>query len=362
MNALQSMMKATARVRRDGTEAEIPAEQVVVGDAVLISAGDEVPADGRIVTSSELQIDESALTGESVPAAGERRNAPVTSASPVPDRIEHGVMPAGHRSGAARADDRHRAPARHPAVGPIARASSRRRREEADAASRGGRNTLRPRIVAVAIALSSAVMFALGITAGTFDLDDVVRHGGGARDRGDPAGPPMVVQVVLAAGQRRARQGEGDRQGPAVGRDARVHLGDQLRQDRDADDERDAVGRGGRPDRPLRDHGHRLQPGRKDQPSGRRVPHHRPRDPAVLVASDTKLVDGTVVGDPTEGALLVLARQGGRIRRATREQRLHPIASLPSRAHGGSSGDGSTRPRMLGPRGRALLSRERVRP
>ena len=69
MNALQSMMKATARVRRDGAEAEIPAEQLVVGDVVLIAAGDEVPADGRIVTASALQIDESALTGESVPAA-----------------------------------------------------------------------------------------------------------------------------------------------------------------------------------------------------------------------------------------------------------------------------------------------------
>ena len=69
MNALKSMMEATARVRRDGAEAEIPAEQLVVGDVVLIAAGDEVPADGRIVSSSSLQIDESALTGESVPAA-----------------------------------------------------------------------------------------------------------------------------------------------------------------------------------------------------------------------------------------------------------------------------------------------------
>lgn len=67
MNALQSM--TTARVRRDGAEAEIPAEQVVADDVVLITAGDEVPADGRIVTSSALQIDEPALTGESVPAA-----------------------------------------------------------------------------------------------------------------------------------------------------------------------------------------------------------------------------------------------------------------------------------------------------
>jgi P-type Ca2+ transporter type 2C len=76
MNALQSMMKATARVRRDGTEAEIPAEQLVPGDVVLIAAGDEVPADGRIVASSALQIDESALTGESVPAAKDAETPP----------------------------------------------------------------------------------------------------------------------------------------------------------------------------------------------------------------------------------------------------------------------------------------------
>jgi P-type Ca2+ transporter type 2C len=69
MNALKSMMKATARVRRDGVEAQIPAEELVVGDVVLIAAGDQVPADGRIVTASALQIDESALSGESTPAA-----------------------------------------------------------------------------------------------------------------------------------------------------------------------------------------------------------------------------------------------------------------------------------------------------
>src|SRR6478735_3774255 len=69
MNALKSMMKATARVRRDGEAAEIPAEQLVVGDVVLLSAGDQVPADGRIIAASALQIDESALTGESTPSA-----------------------------------------------------------------------------------------------------------------------------------------------------------------------------------------------------------------------------------------------------------------------------------------------------
>ena len=72
MNALKSMMKATARVRRGRAEAEIPAEQLVPGDVVLITAGDEVPAAvGRLVAASSLQIDESALTGESVPVAKE---------------------------------------------------------------------------------------------------------------------------------------------------------------------------------------------------------------------------------------------------------------------------------------------------
>ena len=123
MNALQSMMKATARVRRDGAEAEIPAEQLVAGDVVLIAAGDEVPADGRIVTSSALQIDESALTGESVPAAkdaatlaggevgpGEQSNmafmhTPVTHGSGVLSSRRRGVA---RRSGRSRTCSRRR--------------------------------------------------------------------------------------------------------------------------------------------------------------------------------------------------------------------------------------------------------------
>ena len=69
MNALKSMMKNSARVRRESVEAEIPGDELVVGDIVLLTAGDQVPADGRIVAASSLQIDESALTGESTPAA-----------------------------------------------------------------------------------------------------------------------------------------------------------------------------------------------------------------------------------------------------------------------------------------------------
>src|SRR5690349_22873506 len=56
MNALKSMMKATARVRREGAEAQIPAEELVVGDVVLISAGDQVPADGRIIDRKSTRL------------------------------------------------------------------------------------------------------------------------------------------------------------------------------------------------------------------------------------------------------------------------------------------------------------------
>ena len=69
MNALQSMLKASARVRRDGAEVKIDGDQVVVGDVVLLTAGDDVCADGRIIQAASLQIDESGLTGESVPAS-----------------------------------------------------------------------------------------------------------------------------------------------------------------------------------------------------------------------------------------------------------------------------------------------------
>ena len=67
--ALQKMVIIKAKVRRDGQLAEIPAGQLVPGDMVAIEAGDIVPADGRLLTAATLEADESALTGESLPAA-----------------------------------------------------------------------------------------------------------------------------------------------------------------------------------------------------------------------------------------------------------------------------------------------------
>lgn len=66
--ALEQMSSPTALVRRDGRLIEIPARELVPGDVVILDAGRVVPADLRLISSVNLKIDESALTGESVPS------------------------------------------------------------------------------------------------------------------------------------------------------------------------------------------------------------------------------------------------------------------------------------------------------
>ncbi len=67
VDALRSMVAPTARVLRDGEEHVIDRREVVPGDVVLLRAGEIVPADGRLLSTHELFINEAALTGESLP-------------------------------------------------------------------------------------------------------------------------------------------------------------------------------------------------------------------------------------------------------------------------------------------------------
>ena len=76
VEALEQLQVSHARVRRDGKVQEIHASQVVPGDVVLVEAGDLIPADGRLLTSATLETQEAALTGESAPVAKDRSVLP----------------------------------------------------------------------------------------------------------------------------------------------------------------------------------------------------------------------------------------------------------------------------------------------
>jgi cation-transporting P-type ATPase F len=84
LDALRAMVQTSAKVRRDGSVRTVPSEGLVPGDLVLVEAGDKVPADLRLLDIAELQVDESALTGESVPVIKDEVVLP--SATPVADR------------------------------------------------------------------------------------------------------------------------------------------------------------------------------------------------------------------------------------------------------------------------------------
>lgn len=77
IEALREMAAPTATVLRAGNELEIPARDLVPGDVILLRTGDKVPADARLIETVNLQIEEAALTGESVPVA--KHTAPLAN-------------------------------------------------------------------------------------------------------------------------------------------------------------------------------------------------------------------------------------------------------------------------------------------
>ena len=321
MNALQSMMKATARVRRDGAEAEIPAEQLVAGDVVLIAAGDEVPADGRIVTASALQIDESALTGESVPAAKDAETLSGGEIGPG-EQSDMAFMhtPVTHGSGVLVVTGT----GSDTQVGKIAHMLSSTAKEETPLTRQ--MNTLTLWIVGAA-GLTMIVMFALGLyrdQSWKTLFDTAVALAIAAI----PLALPMVVQVVLSLGSvELAKQKAIVKDLPSV---ETLGFTSAINSDKTGTltmNQMTAVEVVDPTDRyAITGTGYSLE-GKIIHPVGKTDT----LDDAILpyvVASDAKLVDGKVVGDPTEGALLVLAHKAGLFIDGTREQ-LPRLATLP---------------------------------
>lgn len=321
MNALKSMMKSTARVRRDGAEASIPADQLVVGDVVLLSAGDQVPADGRLVAASSLQIDESALTGESVPAGKDAATLPDVEAGPG-DRSNIAFMntPVTHGSGVMVVT----ATGARTEVGRISGLLGSTGSEQTPLQHQLTRMT---QWIALAALVTMVVMFAVGLQRGE-DPKKLFVIAIALAIAAIPEALPTVVQVILSLG--------------AVGlakRDAIVKdlssvetLGSTSAINSDKTgtltmNQMTAVEIVDLADRyTVTGVGYGLQ-GTLTHAAGT-TPSI---DDAILpyvIASDATLVDGTVVGDPTEGALLVLAHKAQLDIEASRAK-LARIATLP---------------------------------
>ncbi|WP_333762299.1 cation-translocating P-type ATPase [Streptomyces sp. IBSBF 2390] len=321
MNALKSMMKATARVRRDGAESRIPAEEVVVGDVVLIAAGDEVPADGRIVEAHALQIDESALTGESVPVAKGAGVLAGTGLGPG-DRTNMAFMntPVTHGSGTVvvtgtGADTE---------LGRISGMLSATPREASPLTRELDRLTL---WITGAAGATMIVMFVLGRSRGEA-WDALFVSAVSLAIAAIPEALPTVTQTILSlGGVDLARREAIVKDLPSV---ESLGFTSAINSDKTGTltmNQMTAV--------------EVVDPGDRYTVSGTgyglegRIHHAAGSSPGIedailpyLIANDARLVDGKVVGDPTEGALLVLGHKAGLDMEATRE-RFPRLATLP---------------------------------
>jgi Ca2+-transporting ATPase len=321
MNALKDMVKASARVRRNGSEAEIPAEEVVVGDVVLLAAGDEVPADGRIIEASALQIDESALTGESVPASKGLEPPEGTDLAPG-DQTDMAFMhtPVTHGSAVMIVT----ATGARTEVGKIAGMLASTAKEQTPLARQLNTLTL---WIAGAAGITMVIMFVLGAQRGK-TATVVFTSAVALAIAAIPEAMPTVLQVVMSLGAADlAKHG-------AVLKDlASVEtLGSTSAINSDKTgtltmNQMTAVEVLDPTDRyTISGSGYELE-GRVQRVAGSSDTIADAILPYV-VASDAKLVDGKVVGDPTEGALLVLAHKAGLDTDATRE-RYPRLATLP---------------------------------
>ena len=321
MNALKSMMKATARVRRDGSESQIPAEQVVVGDVVLIAAGDEVPADGRIIAASALQIDESALTGESVPAAKDAETLPGGELNPG-DQTNVAFMntPVTHGSGTMIVT----ATGAGTELGKISGMLAATATEESPLTKELNRLTL---WIAAAAGLTMIVMFILGRQRG-LSWDALFVSAVTLAIAAIPEALPTVSQTILSiGGVDLAKRNAIVKDLPSV---ETLGFTSAINSDKTGTltmNQMTAVEVVNPTDRyTISGIGYGLDgqvrhaAGSADRIDETILPY--------IVASDAKLVDGKVVGDPTEGALLVLGGKAGIDIDETRE-RLPRLATLP---------------------------------
>jgi Ca2+-transporting ATPase len=306
VDALSAQQLQTTRVVRGGETLLLDARELVRGDLVLLEAGDGVPADARVIVSASLEVQEAALTGESLPVA--KGAAPLDDPSAALAERSN-VLHSGTDvvRGTTRAVIT--ATGTETEIGSIAGMLDRVQR----AASPLQRELTRlTTVVGIVAWIAVAIIVVIGIARG-MDLSALLLLAITVAISAIPAGLPTFVQVILAtAASRLAAQ-------RAVIKD----LGDVETLGATSSIVTDKTGTLTRNEMmvsALVEAGHRYsvegdgyaRVGRVLAPAGVDVPDFTPLAYALCLVSDaTVSSDGAVVGDPTEAAMVVLAGKLG---------------------------------------------------
>jgi Ca2+-transporting ATPase len=320
--ALQKMMVVKAKVRRDGELTEVPAEELVPGDIVTFEAGDVVTADGRLLKAATVEIDEAALTGESLPVSKELQ--PVAEDAPLGDRHNMAFMNTNVTRGAG--EMLVTATGMSTEVGHISGMLQAAEEEETPLTRQINALTRQLLVIAgLALIASMAIGYfrydqsfdVLFVTAIAFAVSAI------------PTGLPAVITTILSYGsqslakahaivkQLRSVETLGSTSAVNSDKTGTLTLNQMTAVELTIPGRRHTVsGTGYGFDGKIERVG-----GDED------VPLDAFLLPCVL-ASDAVVKDGEMIGDPTEGALVVLAEKGGVGAAATREQ--YPrVATLP---------------------------------
>lgn len=209
VRALKRLTEPRAHVVRDGVEKVIESRLLVPGDVVILESGVRVPADIRLFSATALQVDESLLTGESVPVL--KQTAPVPESTPLADRVN--MVYAGSVVTTGRGRGYVVATGKRTELGKIAESL---REQETPETPLQRRMRQFANILGVAIGISCALIFALGLALGNSPLH-MFKVVVGIAVAAIPEGLPIVLTITLALSvNRMARRNALVRHLPAV--------------------------------------------------------------------------------------------------------------------------------------------------
>ena len=197
LDALKKMSVLRANVIRDGEKKEVSSEELVVGDIVTLEAGQQVPADIRLLVAINLKIDEKALTGESVAVEKDANYTPVGDNVGIGDRLDLSYMSTIVTYG--RGVGEVIKTGMNTEIGKIAEMVGREKDKPSPLQKAMDELSKMLGIVAVIIC---AIMFVVGIVQGR-DLLDMLMTAVSLAVAAIPEGIPTIVTIVLALGMQR---------------------------------------------------------------------------------------------------------------------------------------------------------------